>query len=56
MLKYVKAFTRDKLDLALVNFNILVINDMNLIIFIIREAHNLFIYKHFKISRIMKLL
>ena len=25
MLKYVKAFARDKLDLALVNFNILVI-------------------------------
>ncbi len=24
MLRYVKAFTRDKLDLALVNFNILV--------------------------------
>ncbi len=25
MLKYVKAFTRDELDLALINFNILVI-------------------------------
>ncbi len=26
MLKYVKAFTRNKLDLALINFNIRVIN------------------------------
>jgi len=29
---------------------------MNLMISLIREAHNLIIYKHFKISRIMKLL
>ncbi len=28
MLKYIKAFTRDKLDLALVNFNTLVIKSL----------------------------